>query len=93
MRFPASAGSRLGPADLDESAIAAAGVLHVTGITPALGPGPAAAVRAAVDAAPDLLIVLAGDGTARLAAELCGLDGPLVAPMAGGTLNMLPHAL
>jgi diacylglycerol kinase family enzyme len=59
-------------------------------------PGPSeidAAVRAAVDAAPDLLIVLAGDGTARLAAELCGLDGPLVAPMAGGTLNMLPHAL
>jgi len=52
-----------------------------------------AAVRAAVDAAPDLLIILAGDGTARLAAELCGPDGPLVAPLAGGTLNMLPHAI
>jgi 2-dehydro-3-deoxygluconokinase len=47
----ASAGSRLGPADLDESAIAAAGVLHITGITPALGPGPAAAMRAAVEIA------------------------------------------
>jgi 2-dehydro-3-deoxygluconokinase len=47
----ASAGSRLSPRDLDEDAIAAAGVLHVTGITPALGPGPAAAVRAAVDTA------------------------------------------
>jgi diacylglycerol kinase family enzyme len=46
-----------------------------------------------VDAAPDLLIILAGDGTARLAAELSGPDGPLVAPLAGGTLNMLPHAL
>lgn len=52
-----------------------------------------AAVRAAVDAAPDLLIVLAGDGTARLAAELSGPDGPLIAPLAGGTMNVLPHAL
>jgi diacylglycerol kinase family enzyme len=52
-----------------------------------------AAVRAAVDAAPDLVLILAGDGTARLAAELCGPDGPLVAPLPGGTLNMLPHAL
>jgi diacylglycerol kinase family enzyme len=52
-----------------------------------------AAVRAAVDAAPDLLIVLAGDGTARLAAELSGPDGPPIAPLAGGTMNVLPHAL
>jgi diacylglycerol kinase family enzyme len=52
-----------------------------------------AAVRAAVDAAPDLLIILAGDGTARLAAEFSGPEGPLLAPLAGGTLNMLPHAL
>jgi diacylglycerol kinase family enzyme len=51
------------------------------------------AVRSAVDAAPDLVLILAGDGTARLAAELCGPDGPLVAPLPGGTLNMLPHAL
>jgi diacylglycerol kinase family enzyme len=51
------------------------------------------AIRTAIDAAPDLLIVLAGDGTARLAAELCGADGPLLAPLAGGTMNMLPHAL
>lgn len=52
-----------------------------------------AAVREAVDGAPDLLIVLAGDGTARLAAELCGPEGPLIAPLPGGTLNMLPRAL
>jgi diacylglycerol kinase family enzyme len=58
------------------------------------GPGEVeAAVRAAVDAAPDLVLILAGDGTARLAAELCGPRGPLVAPLPGGTLNMLPHAL
>lgn len=51
-----------------------------------------AAVRAAVAAKPDLLLVLAGDGTARLAASLCGPDGPIVAPLPGGTMNMLPKA-
>lgn len=50
-------------------------------------------LRAAVDAAPDLLVTLAGDGTARLAAELCGADGPLLAPLPGGTMNMLPRAI
>ncbi len=51
------------------------------------------ALRDAVDASPDLLVVLAGDGTANAAASLCGPKGPLVAPLAGGTMNMLPHAL
>jgi diacylglycerol kinase family enzyme len=51
------------------------------------------AVRAAVESGPDLVVVLAGDGTARLAAELAGPDGPIIAPLAGGTLNMLPHAV
>jgi 2-dehydro-3-deoxygluconokinase len=46
-----SAGGRLDAADLDEDVIAAASVLHVTGITPALGPGPAAAVRASIEIA------------------------------------------
>jgi len=50
-------------------------------------------LQVAVDAAPDLLIVLAGDGTARAAAELCGPDGPMIAPLPGGTMNMLPHAI
>ncbi|HEY2179140.1 MAG TPA: diacylglycerol kinase family protein [Caulobacteraceae bacterium] len=51
------------------------------------------AIRAAIAAAPELLVTLAGDGTARLAAELCGPKGPLVAPLPGGTMNMLPRAL
>ena len=50
-------------------------------------------LKAAVDSGPDLLVVLAGDGTARAAANLCGAKGPLLAPLAGGTMNMLPHAL
>jgi diacylglycerol kinase family enzyme len=50
-------------------------------------------LKAAVAARPDLLIVLAGDGTARAAAELCGPTGPIIAPLPGGTMNMLPHAV
>jgi diacylglycerol kinase family enzyme len=50
-------------------------------------------LKAAVATKPDLLIVLAGDGTARAAAELCGPKGPIIAPLPGGTMNMLPHAI
>lgn len=51
------------------------------------------ALQEAVRRKPDLLIVLAGDGTARAACELCGERGPLVAPLPGGTMNILPKAL
>lgn len=51
------------------------------------------ALTKAVDAAPDLLVILAGDGTARAAAELAGPKGPVIAPLPGGTMNMLPHAV
>ena len=50
-------------------------------------------LRTVLDRKPDLLVVLAGDGTARAAAQLCGERGPLVAPLPGGTMNMLPKAL
>lgn len=50
-------------------------------------------LRAAVDSSPDLLVVLAGDGTVRAAAELCGAHGPVIAPLPGGTMNLLPHAV
>ncbi len=50
-------------------------------------------LRDAVDADPDLLIILAGDGTARTAAEMAGPDGPVIAPLPGGTMNMLPYAV
>jgi diacylglycerol kinase family enzyme len=42
---------------------------------------------------PDLLVILAGDGTAALAGRLAGPDGPVLVPLPGGTMNMLPHAL
>ncbi|MEV8631367.1 sugar kinase [Streptosporangium sp. NPDC051023] len=47
----ASAGSHLCVDDIDEAVIREAKVLHVTGITPALGDDPAAAVTAAVEIA------------------------------------------
>ena len=72
-------------------------ILDELGLTAHMStPAPGDLVRClkdAVAARPDLLIVLAGDGTARTAVELCGRTGPLVAPLAGGTMNMLPHAI
>jgi diacylglycerol kinase family enzyme len=59
-------------------------------------PGPEgldAAIQSALDGGPDLLLVLAGDGTAREAARLCGPEGPLVAILPGGTMNVLSRAL
>lgn len=44
-------------------------------------------------AKPELVIVLAGDGTVRAVAARAGADGPLVAPLPGGTMNMLPKAV
>ncbi len=41
----------------------------------------------------DLLIVVGGDGTIRAAAEACEEAGPLLVPLPGGTMNMLPKAL
>ena len=52
-----------------------------------------AAIQAALEARPDVLFVLAGDGTAGTIASRVGPDGPLVAPLPGGTMNMLPRAL
>lgn len=52
-----------------------------------------ACIRRSLDRDPDLLVIIAGDGTARCAAEMAGMDGPLVAPLPGGTMNMLPRAL
>jgi len=52
-----------------------------------------AALARAKKAKPDLVVILAGDGTARSAAEVFGPRGPLLAPLPGGTMNMLPKAL
>lgn len=41
----------------------------------------------------DVLVVLGGDGTISAAAGRCGGSGPLLIPLPGGTMNMLPKAL
>lgn len=78
------------PAELEK-------VFAAFGVTPNIVTPPPGEIRsglqAAIDRSPDLLVVLAGDGTARCAAELAGPDGPLLAPLAGGTMNMLPNAV
>ena len=51
-----------------------------------------AALQAAGDRA-DVLVVLGGDGTIASAATLAGEAGPLLIPLPGGTMNMLPKAL
>ena len=52
-----------------------------------------AQIEEAIASNPDVLFVLAGDGTARAVASRAGPKGPLVAPLPGGTMNMLPKAL
>lgn len=51
------------------------------------------AITCAFKAKPDVIFVLAGDGTARSVASRARPDGPMIAPLPGGTMNMLPRAL
>ena len=71
-----SAGSHLCPDDLDENAIASAGVLHVTGITPALGEHPAMAVHAAIDVARSAGVTVSLDLNYRSALWSPAVAGP-----------------
>ncbi|MFD9316143.1 sugar kinase [Streptomyces sp. NPDC060053] len=56
-----TAGARLTADDIPEHVVAGATVLHITGITPALGEGPAAAVTRAVDIAVDAGVTVSLD--------------------------------
>ncbi|HEX3701420.1 MAG TPA: diacylglycerol kinase family protein [Phenylobacterium sp.] len=88
---PASGGVGPGAADELSALFAELGLAHrVSELTSDTSD---AMVRAAIDAGPDLVVVLGGDGTARLVAEMCGPHGPLVAPLSGGTMNKLGRAL
>lgn len=88
---PASGGVGAGAAAALQEAVAASGATcHAVEMQPDTVE---TSLRKAIDAAPDLVVVLAGDGTAKLAADLAGAEGPLLAPLPGGTMNMLPRAL
>ncbi|MDX2600724.1 sugar kinase [Streptomyces caniscabiei] len=56
-----TAGARLTADDVPEHIVAGAAVLHITGITPALGEGPAQAVHRAVDIAADAGVTISLD--------------------------------
>jgi diacylglycerol kinase family enzyme len=56
-------------------------------------PNVASAIASALEGKPDVLVILAGDGTARTAAALAGPHGTMIAPLPGGTMNLLPQAL
>jgi 2-dehydro-3-deoxygluconokinase len=62
-----SAASGLSAADVPDELVADAAVLHVTGVTPALGPGPAGAVAHAVDVAAGVGVPVALDVNYRQA--------------------------
>lgn len=57
------------------------------------GEGFEAAIDQAFASKPDVIFVLAGDGTARSVASRAKPDGAMIAPLPGGTMNMLPKAL
>jgi hypothetical protein len=88
---PASGGVGAGAADELAALLAELGLdQHVSELVPGRIEQ---TVQGAVDAGPDLIVVLGGDGTARLVAEMCGPEGPLVAPLSGGTMSKLGRAL
>jgi 2-dehydro-3-deoxygluconokinase len=82
-RRSGSAGSRLSPADLPEASIAAAGILHVTGITPALSASAAAAVDQAVAVARRAGVTVSFDVNYRSALWDPGTAGPVLRKLAG----------
>jgi len=83
----------VGPADAEALAAIVAGFGLPLDLAAPLPHDLDAAIETALAGSPDFLVVLAGDGTAREAARLCGPDGPLLAILPGGTLNVLSHAL
>lgn len=89
---PASGGVDAGAAEAARAILAEYPLADVEVIELAPG-GFAEGIAAALEAAPDLLIILAGDGTAGTIASSVGDDGPLIATLPGGTMNMLPKAL
>lgn len=83
----------VGPRAADEAASLLAGYDLKAEILVLDGANFDAQIARAFDAAPDAILVLAGDGTARSVASRARPDGPMIAPLPGGTMNMLPKAL
>ena len=76
-----SAASRLSPTDLDASVITGARVLHLTGITAALGPTALATVRRAIDIARDGGTLVSFDVNYRAALWTAAQASPVLAQL------------
>jgi len=83
----------VGPRAVEEAAAILAEYALETQILVLEGGNFDAAIAEAFAAAPDVVFVLAGDGTARSVASKARPDGAMIAPLPGGTMNMLPRAL
>ena len=83
-----SAAAGLTPADLDESVISSAAVLHLTGITPALGPGPLATVGRAIEIARAAGTPVSFDVNYRKSLWSADQAGPVLARLAS-TVDLL----
>jgi len=88
-----ASGSCDADAEVDLAMICERAGLPIAKIWCATGADLGPALEDAKAQALDLLIVLGGDGTIRSAAGLCTAQGPLLIPLPGGTMNMLPKAL
>lgn len=78
-----SAGSRLGPEDVDPEYVGSARLLHVTGITPALSPSCREAVEVAVEAARQRGVTVALDPNLRLKLWGAGEAAAALRPLIG----------
>jgi 2-dehydro-3-deoxygluconokinase len=79
-----SAGSHLCPDDVPDGVIEGAGILHLTGITPALGPEPAAAVREAMRRARSAGVPVSVDLNFRSRLWDAAAAAPVFRELAGG---------
>jgi len=83
----------VGPRAAEEAAELLAGYELKADVVVLEGAGFEDQIAQAFAARPDAIFVLAGDGTARSVASRAKPDGPMIAPLPGGTMNMLPKAL
>jgi 2-dehydro-3-deoxygluconokinase len=79
-----SAGSHLRPADVPDGVVEEAGVLHLSGITPALGPEPAATVREAMRRARRAAVPVSVDLNFRSRLWDAGAAAPVFRELAAG---------
>ena len=79
-----SAGSHLRPADLPDGVVEKAGMLHLSGITPALGPEPAATVREAMRRARDAGVPVSVDLNFRSRLWHAATAAPVFRELAAG---------